>query len=437
MIPPTGAYAAQLLADCQTFSRYVADAGFVPPTHAGAPALTSALHVEMHLWAPTSSYLPKKYKANAEELNTWRAMRQMLIVDTFSPVEIATVFASIRTTFPTLLPGQCARSVFDAWHSNLINSLRANGLAKPRAIGATVSSAPTTLATLGLAQKVVNIYLKYALCWEVAGRYQNAAFTRISLIPNIRDFTCALHAPIDAILINKLRATKIGQEWIREGFLHRSMASILQANGSWAPWTKLECPQAYMKFQEGFRLEAEKSWPKGCACVQQIQNVKKSHPQRDISEPFTTTINPPEDTTMNTPEDPIEPLNPNLNDTICISGGPVSFYSLKKSCNSGRNAWGALERKPLNAPDGTLCLKSETIEIIERAGGNFMAMPGWNPTDGGTRRCAGTGYAGWLQLGSTQAAIEYLQKYFVVCACDEETNAKLVEDGAKALPICR
>ena len=266
MIPPTGAYAVQLLADCQTFSRYVADAGFAPPMHSGAPALTSALQVEMSLWKPTSQQIGRRYHANDAEHNAWWAMQQMGIIGTFSPAEIAAVFATIRTTFPKLLPGQCARSVFDAWHLDLINGLRVQGLAKAGAIGATGTHKPTTLATLGLAQKVVNVYLKYVLCWEVAGRYQNAAFTRISLIPNIRDFICALHTPIDAILICELRATNLGQTSMAQGFLDRSQSRLRQANGSWAPWSKLECPQAYMKFQEGFRLEAEQSWPAGCAC---------------------------------------------------------------------------------------------------------------------------------------------------------------------------
>ena len=265
MIPPTGAYAAQLLADCQTFSRYVADAGFVPSTHSGAPALTSALHVEMSLWKPTSQQIGRRYHANDAEHNAWWAMQQMGIVGTFSSAEIAAVFAAIRTTFPKLLPGQCARSVFDAWHLDLINGLRVQGLAKAGAIGATGTHKPTTLATLGLAQKVVNIYLKYAICWELAGRFQGGTFVPSSLIPGIADFICALHAPIDSILLNSLRDTALGKYWIENGILDRHRARIQQVDGTWSPWSKLDSPATYLAAQSALRGMADEFWP-SCSC---------------------------------------------------------------------------------------------------------------------------------------------------------------------------
>lgn len=265
MIPPTGAHAAQLLGDCQTFSRYVADAGFVPPTRSGAPALTSALHVEMSLWKPTSQKIGRRYHANDAEHNAWWAMQQMGIVGTFSTAEITAIFVSIRTTFPKLLPGQCARSVFDAWHFDLINGLRVQGLAKSGAIGATDSHKPTTLATVGLAQKVVNIYLKYALCWELAGRFQGGTFVPSILIPGIADFICALHAPIDSILLNSLRDTALGKDWIESGVLDRYRARIQQVDSTWSPWSKLDSPETYLAVQSALRAMADESWT-SCSC---------------------------------------------------------------------------------------------------------------------------------------------------------------------------
>lgn len=242
---------SDLLADCETFSKYVAGAGFNPECATGEPV--SALHAEMQFWSPANGHLPKRYQPNNAEHNAWKAMQQMGIVGTFTPIEQRNIFDEIRKTFPVLETAQCAQSVFDSWLCDLASKLRNKGLSKKGAMPPSVAQKPTTLASFGLVQKLVNIYLKYAFCWAVAGRYQNSAFEPFAVIPNITDFSCALHAPIDRILLTKLRNTELGRRWIDDGFLEKRQ-DRLKADGKWVPWSKLDCWGAYIKFQQEIRI---------------------------------------------------------------------------------------------------------------------------------------------------------------------------------------
>ncbi|MEI6655721.1 MAG: hypothetical protein WCP45_13220, partial [Verrucomicrobiota bacterium] len=186
----------------------------------------------MTYWSPATGALPKRYHPNCAEHNAWKAMQQMGIKGTFSPPEQTAIFNQIRSTFPSLPANQCAQSVFDGWLCGLATRLRATGLGQNGAMLPRATQKPTTLASFGLVQKLINIYLKYAFCWAVAGRYNQGAFESFSLIPNITDFTCALHAPIDAILLGELRDTELGKKWIAERFFEKNR-NRLKADGQW------------------------------------------------------------------------------------------------------------------------------------------------------------------------------------------------------------
>lgn len=171
----SGPLASQFHADCQIFARYVADEGFQQQSVADQPIFGSALHVEMALWLPEKPHLSRnKYRCNDAEHNAWHAMQQSGISKTFNQFEIARVFALIRNTFPTLQPDQCAITVFDTWHSQLLQTLRICGLGKLDAIGANTKTKPTTLATLGLAQKVVNVHREVTL----SGAWRSSQMTK-------------------------------------------------------------------------------------------------------------------------------------------------------------------------------------------------------------------------------------------------------------------
>lgn len=254
----TPEHSPRLLAHCRSFSKYVSGGGLSSSASDAGTAPFSALGIEMHFWCPPKTSLPKRYHINDIEHNAWHAMQQMGIKGTFPLSERSKIFRYLRDTFPSLPADSCEHVVFDRWFQRAADHLRKTGLGQPSARGASQAYKPSTLATLGLAQKLINIYLKYVFCWAVAGRYSDGAFSSCVIIPNITDFTFALHAPIDRILLNSLKSTKLGQKWSDEGFLDKNTSRIKNANGEWAPWSKLDCWDSYWRFQQDLRACALK-----------------------------------------------------------------------------------------------------------------------------------------------------------------------------------
>lgn len=434
--PASDALVDQVNADCQTFARYVADAGFQRPSVATQPEFGSALHVEMNLWLPDKPHLNRrKYHPNDAEHNAWQAMQQCGISNRFSDTEISRIFALIRDTFPKLQKDQCAITIFDNWHGQLLQTLRLCGLGQSNAIGTDLNKKPTTLATLGLVQKVVNVYLKYAICWSSVGRYQAGRFIPHNLIPNILDFTCALHAPIDSILIKKLRQTPQGLAWINDGFLDCNRAWLKQANGSFTPWSKLDCAETYQKFQDGLRSVTVIRSLRGSTCSE--MGTAYGRPVVDRVN-FTKQASKLKfsDTTPSLVPTPYSVVSGNKID-IFINGAPVNFYGIKVERLQKVNPVGCLEVKPTNHnPDGTLCLKNYAMELIMAQGGNFQdPSTHYTATDGATRRCSGTGYAGWRKFGTMLDAVNYLRQYFNVRACDAMTQNRLSQHGVPDVPL--
>jgi hypothetical protein len=110
------------------------------------------------------------------------------------------------------------------------------------------------------------------------------------------------------------------------------------------------------------------------------------------------------------------------------------YFALKLLCIERPNI-GALEALPPNHPDGTVNAKQDLVEKIAAQGGNFLVQPGFNPAVlGSTRRVSGTGYVGWRQFGTIDAAIQYLRIYFTVRACNNATRQAIVDHGGPLLP---
>lgn len=97
------------------------------------------------------------------------------------------------------------------------------------------------------------------------------------------------------------------------------------------------------------------------------------------------------------------------------------YDALVLTCKDKHNL-GVLEKRYASGGHpGTLNVKKELVNLIEQAGGDFEAEPGFVPAQNGMlRRCAGTGYIGWKDFGSMSAAIKYLEQYFDISNCDNE-----------------
>ena len=254
----------------QRFSQYI---GRGNPRGA-APTmgtLTSALHLETALW-PSSGLLPRKYIPNDALGNSWKAMRVMGISQRFSSQQRQLIFQGLITNFPTR-PSliTCYLAEYDDWLLSKIITLRDKGtnpLRRP--ILPNQNSKPSELASVGLSQKLINIFIKYEFCWQVAGMWNgNASFAyNPPQIANLSQFACGLHAPIDAILIQEIMKLPVGQHLMRIGLLDRPISPRIKqsSDGQSRPWTKLDCLRSYFGFQLVLRRIAIETWPSGCAC---------------------------------------------------------------------------------------------------------------------------------------------------------------------------
>lgn len=266
---PAGPFALSLEEDSSLFATYVGGGIPARPSLRNAKHLTSALHFEMKLWQPGQGSLPTPpYKINDAQHNSWQAMRQKS-TNTFSSKEQTAIFNAFPPSFPTRM--DCALFSYDRWILGNIVSLRRKGLAQPGSFGTAGPGLPTTLASIGKAQKLVNIYIKYILCWQIAGQWQQSLNSfhvfKPPFVPN--NFLCALHAPIDRILINHLLKLPVGRYLQRAGVL-RAGEIQQSSDGDWKPWSKLDCLRTYYGLQLVFRRIAMASWPDECSCATPI-----------------------------------------------------------------------------------------------------------------------------------------------------------------------
>ena len=125
---------------------------------------------------------------------------------------------------------------------------------------------------------------------------------------------------------------------------------------------------------------------------------------------------------------------------ICITGNAVSFFGLRLVCSTGKadggNRWGNLSKAGGNGAAGILALKRPAIDAIVAGGGNFQGLPG--AAAGKSWTGGGADYASHAPLGSVPTAINYLQKYFIVCACPNAVES-LGDHGVDMahIPACK
>lgn len=263
----------RLVTDAQIFSKYV---GGMPLAEIGPPAeltvCTSALHLEMKLWDPTTF----SWEVNNAERNSWSVMSNRTTAPSaefprFEAEEKNRIYAGFNLDKRN---GSCALIPYDEWGLETILNLRIQGLAHAslqHPWNPVVHPRPPELATIGLAQKLINIYLKYELCWQVAGRLENNGFVVYAprRVPNLTHYLCALHAPIDAILLVELLKTQFGKHLSQEGLLNprgNSPQIIQSADGLARAWSKLDCLRTYYGLQLMLRRIAMNTWTAGCAC---------------------------------------------------------------------------------------------------------------------------------------------------------------------------
>jgi hypothetical protein len=262
-IPPS------LVPDAERFSKYVGGAplGAIGVPHAST-LLTSGLNLEMKLWKPTNY----TYQPNQHELNSWRVMSRRTTAPNrlflrHTQKEKDLIFSKIIKIKPEF--NKCNLIPFDDCLLKLIIQLRHDALAR-LGIGlwepVVPPQRPPEVGTIGLAQKLINIYFKYEICWQFAGQWDAGAFTVYTpKILFLQNHLCALHAPIDSILLKEINKLPLGK-YLRNKRILINGDNLRQANGVNKPWSKLDCLRTYYGLQLILRRVAMNTWPKGCAC---------------------------------------------------------------------------------------------------------------------------------------------------------------------------
>lgn len=262
VFPPT------LQPDAERFAKYVGGAPLGNGLDAvGDPGpttvLTSALHLEMKLWQPTKF----KYRPNDAEWNSWEVMLVVMGKNTFVAAEKRSIFVAI-STLPQL-KYVCALIEFYGWQLSTILSLMSDGRRRaPVRNPPGGDQAVAALASVGRCQKLINIYLKYEICWQVTGQWIGGRMAPYPVrIPALPQFLCALHAPIDRILLSAIRLTPLGNWLHGKGLMSKSGTELTQSyDGLPRPWSKLDCLRTYYGLQLMLRRVAMSTWASGCAC---------------------------------------------------------------------------------------------------------------------------------------------------------------------------
>ena len=262
VFPPT------LIPDAERFSKYAGGATLVD-IGAIAPltVLTSALHLEMKLWNTEEPLPHPPYRINDAEHNSWLAMRARGR-NTFSQAEKGIIFAGLNPGSPA--PKQCVLTAYDGWLLTTILGLRTQGMQPVREADLPPAPRqPSTLSTVGRCQKLLNVFLKHELCWHVAGRwvgYPQFVLYAPPRSPDLPQYLCALHAPIDRFVLQALTALPLGLGRRGKNLLKNNGDVKQSSDGNFRPWSQLNCLRTYYGLQLMLRRIAMHTWPVGCAC---------------------------------------------------------------------------------------------------------------------------------------------------------------------------
>jgi hypothetical protein len=269
--PDNPAFPDSLIPDAELFALYV---GGVDNDELGNPEptriLTSALHLEMKLWQPTEfDWYPNDAQRNAWGVMSNRTTAPEHEHPRFVQRQQCQVFSSID------LPENsknCCFEAFDSWLLSKLVELRNAGLANAglEAWNGGPLNRPPELGTFGLAQKLINIFLKYEICWQVAGQWVGGEWVAYNdpALRHLPRYLCALHAPLDRILLDALKQFELGRWLKRTSFLRSADSTLRQSSdGHFRPWSKLDCLRTYYGLQLMLRKVAMTTWASGCACA--------------------------------------------------------------------------------------------------------------------------------------------------------------------------
>jgi hypothetical protein len=376
------------------------------------------------LWQPGPNQVPlgHPYQINDAFGNAWKVARPQLSPDPFKekPDDRAFIKSVVLNLPPQ--PSGCVLSVFDQWILDTIIAIRNRSL---MLAGGNAPAQPYALSTVGMAQKILNVYLKYQACWHVGGQWDQATgqFVNHPASARVDPFLCALHCPIDSVLLKTLLQDPIGQELIKHGLMN-NQGHLRQSNGDFDSWSKLDCLETYFAFQWILRNFAMRTWLPGCACQSIVS--RKANSVAGSSSPSQM---PGLDEIWSWFRKVVELWGDHKHAKIVKKRKIVIkreglYYSIKWRCCDYNNA-GALSFKGkgfsgdcyLNSTKQHSGGDRALWEEIELMGSDFQKTPGFSqaPKSGGVNGLGGgKGYLGYRTFRSLSEAETYLLEFFTI-----------------------
>ena len=194
--------------------------------------------------------------------NAWKAARPVLGKDTFRGHAASRAYVEkLVGSLPGLTSLPCVLGPYDRWILGQIDAVRKAG----RTLSGGVGRA-SALSTVGMSQKILNVYWKYQACWHAGGTWNAGAGAFVPSANAAGAILCALHCPIDSILLRAIRDKLTLGCWLQKERLMDAGAYLRQSDGSFSPWSKLECIRTYYGLQLMLRRIAMFTWPNGCPC---------------------------------------------------------------------------------------------------------------------------------------------------------------------------
>jgi len=94
------------------------------------------------------------------------------------------------------------------------------------------------------------------------------------------------------------------------------------------------------------------------------------------------------------------------------------YIAIKENCDAWSN-FGLIGVGSKHMDNGILDAKQELCDLINTQGGNLLRESGFVPSQNGrTSYGNGSGYLGWKNFGTQDAALRYLRQYFELVECD-------------------
>ena len=436
-----GEFAQSMQYDAWEFTRFVAGKHRARPSRL-TQYLASGLHLEMKLGRANIG-LPSRYLPNNVEHNVWLAMSNRTTLIPVAEKDLSgekdNIFAQLRES-PSIPQGYEAQD-YDLNHLKLLIDLKKKGLAYFPNWASKPPWRPPELGTIGLCQRLANMFYEYEFCWDMTQR--PAVVASPPPKEDLRNWLPFLHAPLHISFLGVLEKLPIGLWLIQKEYLRKEkLRDTLE--DKFVTWWKMDSLRTYYGIQLLFRRIAMNTWLPEITdkAIEAVITKAKSA----FEETFSETRNKKHDwldlaadfqneelqliisRTLKTISDQ-EPCileHPNIGRKVLV----LSEYDV-----DGRQFENALR---INSEEnhthclGAVCYRHAELDLklpqdcgyliedISNAGGNFTGHPEYVKSEDSSSHCwGGTHFEGGIMFNSVDNAIAYLKQYFHIQAAEE------------------